>query len=238
MSVKLCETSHSLFQKAVDAAIRSAVENGGSGKILPLQGLVDLESGLVYLGALTPRDNDAFVFNEEPLLTHKKEGLFESGQYGARISSYQLRYSKGPTAHQQMLVYACQKAVVTADDAHNKRGIAINLQVVNNTIKIIIDGKSLSINQTAQYLRTVHEPGHSLSEHEARNDVLKASGQYSDLCEAWVSDKIQHACHHAAKTCRALSEPKPGFFSKHTDMPVEEEHLTDEAMAAFYKKSP
>lgn len=183
-----------LFKKAIAAAVKSSVDSGGLGGKLPLQGIVDLDSKLIHIGALTPRNADAFVFNEEPIFEHKQPGLFETGRYSPRLFSYQKKYSDGPSAHQQLLQFAVNKPVVSCDDAENKRGIAINIQVTGDIVTIYIDGKSLSINQTAQYLRTVHQPGHVLSEHEAKNEVLKESGIYSEYCESWLFDKIAEAC--------------------------------------------
>ena len=184
-----------LFKKAIAAAIESSQALGGAGKKLPLQGVVDLVSQTIHLAALTPRDSEAFVFNEEPLIEHKKPGLFETGQYSPRLYSYQKRYSPGPSAHQQLLLIAADKPIVSSDDAEHKRGIAINLQVTGSTVTIFIDGKSLSINETAQYLRTVHQPGYELSAHEAKNEVLKASGVYSEYSEDWLFDKLAEACN-------------------------------------------
>ena len=52
----------------------------------------------------------------------------------------------------------------------------------------------MSINETAQYLRTIHQPGHKLTADEANNKVLKASGVFSDVCESWIFDSIVEAC--------------------------------------------
>lgn len=183
-----------LFIKALKAAAQSSLENSGKGKTLPLQGVIDLNTQQIHIGALTPRDANSIIFNEEPLFEHKKPGLFEAGQYSPRIESYQRRYSDGPSAHQQLLYYVANKQQVSADDAKDKRGFAINISVTDKEITIIVDGNSLSINETAQYLRTLHAPGHVLSEEEAHNDVLKAAGIYSQFCEAWILDLISDAC--------------------------------------------
>lgn len=206
-----------LFQKAVLAAIKSSIELKGQGKKLPLQGIVDLDTQSIYIGALSPRDANAFVFNEEPLFEHKKPGLFETGRYSPRLFSYQKHYSDGPSAHQQLLLFAVNKPVVSCDDAKNKRGIAINIQVTDKTVNILIDGKSLSINQTAQYLRTVHKPGHSLTAHEAKNEVLKESGLYSEYCENWLYDKLAEACK---AVIQEANRPDSGYVPD-LDEPVE-----------------
>lgn len=183
-----------LFVKAVKAAAESSIALSGKGKTLPLQGVIDLTTKTIHIGALTPRDEMAIIFNEQPLFEHKKPGLFETGQYSPRLRSYQTKYSDGPSAHQQLLFHAVEKKQVSADDAKNKRGFAINIKVTDQEVTVVVDGNSLSINETAQYLRTIHSPGHELSKEEARNDILKAAGIYSPFCEAWVLDKIEQAC--------------------------------------------
>lgn len=202
-----------LLVKALNAAIQSSFAEGGSGKTVPLQGLVDLTAKTIHIGSLGSvrhdrdcADESMLCFTEEPMFEHKKPGLFELGQYSPRIESYQRRYSRGPTAHQQLLFRAVQKPQVSADDAADKRGFAILIQVTGNTVSFIVDGNSLSINETAQYLRTLHEPNHELTDAEAKNDVLKASKKYSAACEDWILENLVRSCEmairaHESKLC-------------------------------------
>lgn len=211
-----------LLLKAIMAAIQSSKELEGESKRVPLQGVIDLATQTIYIGALTPKDANAFEFKDiaaADLIEHKKAGLFgddpQSGRYSPRLRSYQGEFAKangsadGPTAHIQLLLVAAGGERVSASDAENKLGIALGVQVKNNEITIYIDGKSLSINQTGQYLRTLHAPGHTLSAHEARSDVLKASGMYSEFCESWVFDKIAAACERSIQAVMA-SRSKSG----------------------------
>lgn len=190
-----------LLIKAINAAIRSSMDEGGTGKTVPLQGVVDLTNEKIHIGSLGSvrhdrdcADDSMYCFIEEPMFEHKKPGLFELGCYSPRLESYQRRYSAGPTAHQQLLFHAVQKPQVSADDAADKRGFAFYIQVTDKLISFVIDGNSLSINDTAQYLRTMHEPKHVLTEDEAKNEVLKASKKYSAACEESILDGIAKAC--------------------------------------------
>lgn len=197
--------SETLFIKGINAAIASSQGAAAVAKVLPLQGILNLTTGKIFIAALTPRDDKAVYFNEAPLLEHKAPGLFKSGQYSPRIRSYQEKYSEGPTAHQQLFFIAANKPQVSADDANNMRGISINIQVTDDNVAIEIDGKSLSINETAQYLRTEHKPGHELSAAEAKNEVLKAKKVFSDECESWLYDAIVEACQDAIQRSPELS---------------------------------
>ena len=110
ISFNFSQEGKRLLAKGIEAAVQSSEQLAGAGKVLPLQGIVDIAAKTIHLGALTPRDAEAFVFNEQPLLEHKQEGLFETGCYSPRIQSYQLKYSNGPTAHQQLLLHVAKKA--------------------------------------------------------------------------------------------------------------------------------
>lgn len=190
-----------LLIEAINAAIKSSMEEGGVSKIVPLQGLVDLTENLIHIGSLGSVRHDRecvdermLCFTSSPMFEHKKPGLFEMGLFSPRIESYQKRYSIGPTAHQQLLYHAVKKPQVSADDAEDKRGFAFSIQIIDKLVSFVIDGNSLSINETAQYLRTMHPPKHELSAEEAKNEVLKASKEYSAACEDWILENIAKAC--------------------------------------------
>jgi hypothetical protein len=195
--LQLSEPANVLFIKALHFILEQ--ETAGHSKELPLQGIIDTATGTLFLAALTPRDAESLDLPDaEPKFMHKQPGLFQSGRYSPRLESYQSYYPPGnPTAHQQLMLHATGGDYVSADDAKHMLGIALKIQIVDGALQITIDGKSLSTNQTAQYLRTKHKPGHSLSKAEADNKVLKASGQYSDLCESWVFDHIKTALETA-----------------------------------------
>lgn len=203
-----------LFIQAIEKVI--TVSQQLSSKFsprLPLQGLIDLTTGTLHLAALKPRPG-GLEFDAHPLFEHKESGLFETGLYSPRLTSYQKRYSSGPTAHQQLLFFAANKPTVSADDAENKRGFAISIHVTDNNINITIDGKSLSINETAQYLRTKHPANHFLSDTEAENSVLKETGIYSELCEESLFARIVDACQSCIQNY--LNEAKLDSYSNTT----------------------
>lgn len=214
-SYQFTTEGESLLIKAINAAMQSSIDEGGKGKVVPLHGMIDLESGKIYIGSLgsvrhdrSCVDSAMLCFTEEPCFEHKKPGLFERGFYSPRIESYQKRYSPGPTAHQQLLFHAVQKLQVSADDAKSKRGFAFQIQVTDKQVSFIVDGNSLSINETAQYLRTKHAPQHYLTDEEAKNDVLKASKEFSSFCEEWILMNL-------AKSCQSVLESNNAKLFQH-----------------------
>lgn len=217
LSASLSNESHHLFKQSLALLWESFLAGSAEDKVLPLQGVLNLNTQQIHLAGLTPRNENAlYVEDAYLIIEHGKKGAFEDEDggrcYSPRMWSYQSQLTEGPTAHQQLLRHMLRKKELSADDAKNMVGISLHLRIVDKCICITIDGHSLSLNQTAQYLRTMHRPRHLLSIIETQDHMLKASGAFLENAHINFFPIIRQACDEALadimSSCISFREPQ------------------------------
>lgn len=198
--LKLTNQAEQLLLLAVKTVSQAKVDLKGQTKVLPLQGIIELNSSCVHLAALKPRDESTLEIRELPeaqKIIHKRPGGYNDGEFSPRLKSYHSFFYPGPPAHQELLkrmvtaplaTTHCMDGTLHADDAIGKIGFTLSLQLdrENDKMYLTLDGKSKSINNTPKYLSKHFKRGHSLDSDECKNAVIEQEREYSSLADPTV----------------------------------------------------